>query len=299
MKELSKELHKPIKKKYEHRKIISLRTDQIWALDLIQLDSLADMNDGFKYILVIIDTYSRFVWAFPLKDKTAAGVVKALETLDSKPEKIHCDAGKEFVNKIMRRFMDTHHITMYHTYSESKSAIVERFNRTLKQWMWQSFTELQTRRWLEILPGLIERYNNRKHSTLGMTPTAARESEEKIPYESTYEKPQKPKFEVGDRVRISKVKSLFEKGYEPNWSVEIFTISEVKLTKPVTYHLKDYNNEIIKGTFYTEELQKTKQGDAYLVEKVLQRKKGKALVKWWGFDAKHNSWVDESEIRKI
>ena len=137
MKELSKELHKPVKKKFEHRKIISLRIDQIWALDLVQLDNLAEANDGHKYILVVIDTFSRYVWAFPLKDKTAAGVVKALETIDTHPEKIHCDAGKEFVNKTMQRYMDRYHITMYHTYSENKSAIVERFNRTLKEWMWQ------------------------------------------------------------------------------------------------------------------------------------------------------------------
>jgi hypothetical protein len=132
-----------------------------------------------------------------------------------------------------------------------------------------------------------------------MTPATARESEEKIHYDFTYEKPHSPKFAVGDRVRISKVKSLFEKGYEPNWSIEIFTIIEAKPTKPYTYLLKDYQDEIIKGTFYEEELQKTKQKDVYLVERILQKKKGKVLVKWFGFSDKHNSWESESSVRKL
>ena len=93
---------------------------------------------------------------------------------------------------------------------------------------------------------------------------------------------------------MSKVKQVFEKGYTPNWSTEIFTVSKVVKTNPVTYHLKDYQDKPITGGFYEEELSKTKYPHIYLVEKVLKRRGKQAYVKWLGFDKSHNSWICES-----
>ena len=103
----------------------------------------------------------------------------------------------------------------------------------------------------------------------------------------------KPKFKVGDKVRISKFKHVFEKGYTPNWTTEIFTISQIKNTLPVTYLIKDYQNNPLSGCFYEEELTKVKYPDNYLVEKVLRKKGNKMYVKWLGFDNHHNSWIDK------
>ena len=102
----------------------------------------------------------------------------------------------------------------------------------------------------------------------------------------------KSKLKVGDAVRVSKYKNVFEKSYTPNWGMEIFTIERRQPTNPLTYILKDSQGQLIKGGFYEHELQKTKHADVFLVEKVLRKKGDKEFVKWLGFDESHNSWID-------
>lgn len=105
-------------------------------------------------------------------------------------------------------------------------------------------------------------------------------------------------FKVGNHVRISKYRNVFEKGYTPNFSTEIFTIRKVQYNHdPITYLLSDYKNQEIKGCVYAEELQLVKNPNIYLVEKVLRKKNGKAYVKWLGFSNEHNSWINESDIK--
>ena len=105
----------------------------------------------------------------------------------------------------------------------------------------------------------------------------------------------KPKFSIGDKVRISKKKKTFEKRYTTRWTEEIFTIVEVKRTSPVTYKIADLNEEEIKGTFYEPELQKTSQ-ELFRIEKVIKRGKKKSLVKWKGYSDDFNSWVSNKDI---
>ena len=105
----------------------------------------------------------------------------------------------------------------------------------------------------------------------------------------------KPKFSVGDKVRISKKKKTFEKGYTTKWTEENFTIVEVKHTSPVTYKITDLNGEEIKGSFYEPELQKTSQ-QLFRIEKVIKRGKKKSLVKWKGYSDDFNSWVNNKDI---
>lgn len=106
----------------------------------------------------------------------------------------------------------------------------------------------------------------------------------------------KKKFKVGDEVRITKYKHIFEKGYTPNWTTEIFTITQVKNTNPTTYKLIDYQNQPIKGGFYEEELNKVKYPDVYLIEKVIREHGNKLYVKWLGIDSKHNSWINKRDL---
>ena len=111
-----------------------------------------------------------------------------------------------------------------------------------------------------------------------------------------------PKFEIGDRVRISRTKALFEKGYLPNWSEEIYEITEVKQTNPFTYNLKDMNGETIVGSFYGDELQKTSQ-EVYRIEKIVRKKKingiEHGLIKWLGYSDKFNEWKPLPEIYRL
>ena len=97
-------------------------------------------------------------------------------------------------------------------------------------------------------------------------------------------------------MRISKHKHIFEKGYTPNWTTEIFKIKSIKMTHPITYILQDYEGKTIRGCFYEKELLKTKYPKDYLVEKIVKKKGDKLFVKWLGFPSSHNSWISKKDI---
>lgn len=104
-------------------------------------------------------------------------------------------------------------------------------------------------------------------------------------------------FKVGDHVRLSKYRMLFDKAYTPNWTTEIFKIRKVQYhTNPITYLLSDYQDNDIKGSVYAEELQSVKHPNVYLVEKIIRKRNGQAYVKWLGFGSEHNSWIPEKDI---
>ena len=118
-------------------------------------------------------------------------------------------------------------------------------------------------------------------------------------YIYNFEKTKKPsKFKIGDKVRISLEKNIFEKGYETNWTEEIFVIYDIKYSNVPYYYLKDLNNEKLDGTFYEQELQKTKQDDLYTIEKILKTNKNKVYVKFKGYSNDFNQWVNKSDITK-
>ena len=159
--------------------------------------------------------------------------------------------------------MTKYGINHYSTYSNLKASICERFNRTLKNEMWKKFSLPGNYKWLDILSDLLTAYNERKHRKTGMKPkdvTKCRESSVRQKFTGETRK-KKPKSQVGDKVRVSRVKQVFEKGYTPNWSTGIFSITKVASTNPVTYHLKDNREQPISGGFYEEELQKVKYDD--------------------------------------
>ena len=172
---------------------------------------------------------------------------------------------------------------MYSTENKEKSSVVERWNRMIKNRMWKQFTIQGNTQYLEMLPKLVKQYNNTKHSSIKMTPIeASKKMNEGTVYGHMDTLSSKPKFEVGDRVRISKCKHIFQKGYLANWTEEIFIVNEIQYTNPITYKLKDLNNEEIKGSFYEPELLKASQQDIFRIDKVIKRdcEKKQALVKW-------------------
>ena len=261
-------------------------------------------------MLNIIDVFSKYAWSIPLKDKRGDTVTEAFKTVvkksDRLPKYLWVDQGKEFYNKNMNEWLKKNNITMYSTFGEHKSAVVERFNRTIKEKMWVRFTAENTRNWINMIDDLMAKYNNTKHSTIKMTPTEASKKENEAYIINSRKhrniENNKSKFKVGDRVRISRIKGEFEKGYLPNWSEAVYKIAKVKYTSPVTYIVKDPSGEILEGGFYKEELQKTTQ-NVYRIEKVLEIKKIKgvehALVKWSGYSEKHNSWIPAAHLEKL
>jgi Integrase core domain len=271
----------------------------------VEMQEWSKINKDYKYMLNVIDVFSKYAWSVPLKDKKGDTVTEAfkyiLKNSNRIPKHIWVDKGKEFYNRNMDQWLKENNINRYSTYGEHKSAVVERFNRTLKEKMWKRFTAENTRNWFDMLDRLLNEYNKTFHSTIGMTPikcSKLKNHEMKLSRKVVG----KPKFKVDDKVRISRIKGTFEKGYLPNWSEAIYLIHEVKQTSPVTYILKDTAGEVLEGSFYENELQITKQ-EIYRIEKVIRKKNIKgvehALVKWMGYNDKFNEWIPVKNLYKL
>lgn len=285
------ELHKPARKNFKRRRVIVKGLHDLYQSDLVEMIPFAKSNKGFRYILVVIDTFSKFIWAVPVRRKTAVDVTQAMKSvlLKSAPTNLQTDNGKEFYNRPFKALMKEYAVNHYSTFSSTKASIVERANRTLKSMMWRDFSIQRNNKWLELLPKIVEKYNNTVHSKTGFRPKDINKKNEKqiLDTSFTYRKVMMPsRFSVGDHVRISKTRELFSKGYTPNWSTEIFTVNRIRYTNPTTYHLKDSFGDEILGTFYEHELQRVKHPDVFLVDKILRRKGPQVYVKFSGMNQK-------------
>ena len=271
------------------------------------MSSFSKFNKGTKFLLSVIDIFSKYGWLIPLKDKKGESVANALRVIftERKPQKMWVDKGTEFYNKSVQEL-----IVLYSTENEEKSSVVERWNRTMKEKMWKYFSANSTHVYIDILDQLVNQYNNTRHSSIKMTPVEAskKKNENKV-WRNLYpdvtdirssdtKQETLSKYYVGDKVRITKKKATFEKGYIPRWTEEVFTISQVQYTTPITYKITDYNGEEIQGTFYEQELQKTKQ-EIFRVEKVIKKGKTKSLIKWKGYPETFNSWVNNTDLFRI
>uniref|UniRef100_A0A1I7WFC1 Integrase catalytic domain-containing protein n=1 Tax=Heterorhabditis bacteriophora TaxID=37862 RepID=A0A1I7WFC1_HETBA len=310
-------LHKPARKNFKSQRVYFNGIDDQWQSDLVEMIPYSKENNDYKYLLTIIDCFSKFAWV----SKTGK------ETADSKrkPKKMQTDNGKEYYNKEMNKLFTSLEINHFSTYSDKKASIVERFNRTLKEKMWKMFTHQGNHKWTNILDDLVKGYNNHYHSSIKMTPIEASKIEnEGIVYSNLFpkvdpedlgikdsvekiEKEINTKFKIGDTIRITKYKAIFDKGYLPNWSTEQFKISEVHPGDPTMYSIKDLADEEIKGKFYEEELTPYNNNvtQEYKIEKVLKKRNrkenGKILkemfVKWYGYPDKFNSWIAETDLK--
>lgn len=301
------ELHHSARKNFPRRRYVMRGVNDTFQADLVEMIPYSTQNCGYRYILMVIDVFSKRAWAEKLKNKTGVEVTKAMTSIfenypNNIPHNMHTDQGKEFYNTHFQRLMRTHNINHYSTYSKLKASIVERFNRTILNKLWRQFSLQGTHKWLSQLQPIIWKYNRTVHRTIKMRPIDVdRQNEDRLLH-TVYKNNQmvninvKNKFKINDYVRISKFKSLFEKGYTPNWSTEIFRIAKVLPTEPITYQLVDLNGDEIKGCFYEYELLKTYNTDIYLVERVIRRKGNKLFVKWLGFNDSHSSWIDAKDF---
>ena len=306
---LADELHKPVRKNFPKRYVFVRHVDDTWGADLVDMKSLAKQNNGNKYILMVIDVFSKYGWAVPIKFKSATAVKDALESIlkNATPKKIWADKGTEFYNQKVRQLLNKHNIQLYSTENEEKCSVIERWNRTIKTQLWKYFTANGTHKYIDILQPLIDKYNTTKHRSIGCTPLDARKSSNyqqvfKNLYFKKVQQRGTPKFKVGDKVRLAIQKNKFEKAYIINWTDRVYTIKEVKNTIPVTYTVEDERGLQHKGTFYDQELQ-INTDERFRVEKVLKYKtdKGKryGLVKWIGYDDTYNSWEPVEELKQM
>lgn len=302
-KQIIEELHKPSRKRFPRRRTIVKGLDDLWQADLADMSAHAKSNKNHKYILIVVDCFSKYLWTRALKTKTGKDVRIALSSIFSEdkriPKNFQTDAGKEFYNVELKKLLDKHNVNHYSTFTTMKAAMAERVIRTLKEKLQKTFLYRGNQVWINILQDVTKHYNNTKHRTIGLAPSKVnRENVDRV-LNSAYTQLKIAgvgKFIVGQVVRISKHKSLFEKGYTANWSMELFKIRKVQMTNPPTYLLNDMENNPILGAFYEHELQATNFKDVYLIERILKRSKNKAYVKWLGFPSSHNSWINKNDV---
>ena len=296
-------LHKPVRYKFPRRKVIVGGLGHQWQADLVDVSKLSKHNGGIKFLLTCIDVFSKKAWVVPLKDKTGTTLLSAFQSIpDALPMRLQTDKGTEFINRTVQKWLKDNNVHFFTTENEDiKANIVERFNRTLKARIWRYFTKNDTLTYLDILQDIVSTYNRTPHRSIGMAPLDVNDKTLGKAwyrlYGDTSAEYKGSKLQVGDSVRISKARRIFKKGYLPQWTEEIFIISKIQHTNPITFILKDWGGDELEGSFYTEELQKViKTDDIYRIEKVLKQDKNKLFVKWEGYPESFNSWVNKKDV---
>lgn len=319
--QFSHTIHKKAQTHFKRNPILAPDMDYQWQADLLFLDDLARFNDNHKIILVAIDVVSRFMWVEVMKNKTGASTTAAFESIlkrakPRKPQKLQTDKGTEFLNSTFQAMLHGNNIEFFTTYSDTKAAIAERSIQTLKVLIYKYLKEINSNRYIDRIQDIVSTYNSSFHSSIKCAPSEVSPDNVNDVLNNLYgflweadtlNNP-KPRFKIGDYVRVSKIHShIFRKGYKGNWTDEIFQIISIKDTVPrVTYGLKDLKGNIIMGSYYENEIQKlppeSLHHQYWNVEKILQTKtvagKKMFLVKWEGHDSTHNSWISSDQFKQ-
>lgn len=309
-------LHRPVRKKFLRRKVTAPFERQLQT-DLIDLAHIAKDNDGYRYLLTAIDVFSRKAFVEILKRKDCATVTNAFEAMLKKmgfqPKSVHSDQGSEFIGAKFRSLMRRKGINFFTSKDSTiKCGTIERFNKSLMSKLYRMFTKRNSYRFIENLPNILHSYNNTRHSSIGISPEQVNHTNKEQIWLKLYATPTKKfvkklnsatkksdKLKKGSYVRISKKIRQFSKGYKSRWSGEIFQIANVNRTKPPTFDLIDLKSQPIEGTFYAQEIAPTVLPKNYAIERILDSKNGKFLIKYRDYPDKFNEWVSSRAISDI
>ena len=251
---------KPPMRIYPTNKTMIKSIDDTWSSDLLDMNDYGPKNNkGYRYILVVIDNFSKFGWTIPLKDKFAESILDAfsqiIKTSRRKPNLLETDDGKEYVNKIFNEFLNNNNIKRYSRYTDKGAVFAERFNRTIRNLIKKPVFEKGRADWLSELPSVIKQYNNTIHSSTKMKPIdASKKSNEKEVYSNLQDKRKilNPKYKLGQLVRTADIKKVFSKGDSTNYSYKLYTITEViHDTIPsyrIDYLIERYNENLLLPT---------------------------------------------------
>lgn len=314
--------NKKVNRQFQRNRVVVGGVDDQWDADLASFFSYAENNDQVKYLLVVVDIFSRYAWVRTLENKFARNISAAFEDIlneGRKPDRLRTDAATDFTSSVFQQMCKKNRVRHFTTHGEKQANYVERLIQTLKARIYKYMTQLNTPRYVDVLQDFVHSYNNAYHSGIQMEPAYVNSMNEKKLWWQMYlpddfftnTTPPKPKkviyqFNVEDTVRISYTISGFNRRYDQKWSSEIFKISERfnRYRIPI-YKLTDLNGEVLKGTFYESEMQKVHYNpeDTFKIEKVLKYKgrgrNRKALVKWLDWPSRFNSWIAESEIQDL
>lgn len=310
-------LHKSRRKTFQRNPVVVTNIDQQWQADLVDMQKFSSQNRGYKYLVTVIDIFSKYAFAIPVKNKSATELKSVFKKLfeSRQPVVLQTDQGLEFDNSSLKQLLKNKGIQYFTTRNtETKCAIVERFNKTLRNRMFKYFTANGTRKYTTVLQDLVKAYNSRVHRSIGMRPKDVRDEHKHIIFERLYGYPseremllaqakKKGKLNVGEQVRIQYQNEPFQKGYYPQWTDEVFSIDNVaKDNKKPQYKLKDYHGEQIEGRFYPEEVQRVAEVK-YRVEKVIGSRilngVKQVKVKWLNYPSCDNSWINKSDLEDV
>ena len=254
---------KPRKKNYPTNKTNVYHIDDTWSLDILDLkDYGPENNRGYRYVLVVIDNFSKFGWTVLLKNKNAQTIKDSFENIlissKRKPNLIETDRGKEFYNNIFQDFLNKNSIKLYSRNSSYGAVFAERFNRTIRDLLKKIVFEQGDAKWIDILQSITKQYNNRVHSSTKLSPKdASLKKNDGYVYKNLLDKRKKikPKYEIGDLVRTADLKKTFSKGDTTNWSYKLDKITEIIIDLIPSYHIDNlkerYNESLLKKTDLT------------------------------------------------
>jgi transposase InsO family protein len=302
--------HRRVSRRFVTGKVISGGFMETLQADLMDVSRYSRWNNGFKFILVVLDVFSKRAFVQPLKRKSATPKAFKLMLPDfpQQPLYLHVDRGTEFYNAEMRQLLQENAITMYSTHSVYKANMAERLIRTLRKRLARYFEHYGTWRWIDYLQPMINNYNNTVHSATKLKPTSVGLHNQKELWQKLYmtDVPDAGpvKFKPGEFVRISKSRTAFTKEAYDMYSEEVYAVTRVCPGPPIYYRIADMTGEVIEGRFYNNELTKTVRPERFVIEKVLRRniiKDGVRhhFVSWRGYPASFNCYVKASDVINI
>ena len=250
--------------RYKKLKTISSGLNSDWQADLMDMQKHAKNNKWHNYILVCIDVLSRMVYAKAIKRKTSDNVIEAFKAIfkeaNAVPSRLFTDNGKEFTANALKKFYDDEEIIKLFAVTNTvlHATMAERTIRTLRDILAKYFAENKTFKWIDVLPKIVHSLNHRIQSTTKMRPADVNyKNAEKLRsklYDHQHVFKKKPKYKVGDLVRVSAKKILFRKSPH-RYSPKIFRISKVIRRNPPVYNISAVNGEFhVSGYFYEQEL---------------------------------------------
>ena len=322
-------LQKKVRRRgFKRRRVIVQGIDYQWEADLADVQNLSKDNEGVKFLLVIVDVFSRFLWVRPLPDKKAKTVIEGFKDVlkgPRQPKAIRTDKGSEFNNRYFKQFVEERKIKLFYALNETKANFAERYIQTLKKRLYRYFTHVQKLRYLSILQDVVHSINETPNRSLnGRTPASVNpENEEEVRLDaylsrnpparkrvsikksSSIGRRSSYRFKIGDRVRITYLRHPFQRDYDQTYTEEVFIIRDRFRSQGIPiYKLKDMMDEPIQGTFYTSELQRVIKDEKTIwrIDKILRKRKrsgkNEVLVRWLGWPKKFDSWVLEKDIKE-
>jgi hypothetical protein len=297
--------------------IYTHRPREIVQADLVDVQALSKLkkrNMKKRYLLCVIDSYTRKAWIEATEDKKETTIrdafARILQQLKPKMRSsgfvLLVDRGTEFVNRLFGRFLRANNIELRHP--SFKASHVERFQKSIQALIYRYIENKQSNSYLPALPALLHTYNTRYHRTIKMSPNEAEEEKNadrllrNVTDEYARRKRRKPRFSRGELVRVLKKKGSFARSYDDTYGEPHFRIAEIFTRMPIPqYAVEDLRGVRRRGRLYAEQMQRVHNPDSiYKVEKIIKRRTRRrvkqALVRWLGYGPEFDTWLPETDV---